>query len=62
MYMQDISCLPNKEMAPQVAQIMRQNPTDPASRSAMVGDTKIPDPAIRTTETQAFEGSKHVGA
>jgi hypothetical protein len=32
--------------------MMRQNPTDPACCSAMVGETKIPDPAIRTTDAQ----------
>jgi hypothetical protein len=44
----DISCLPNKEMTPHVAQMTRQNPTDPASASAIEGDTKIPDPVNRT--------------
>jgi hypothetical protein len=28
--------------------MMRQNPTDPASFSAIEGDTKIPDPVNRT--------------
>jgi hypothetical protein len=61
-----INCLPNKEMAPQVAQTMRQNPTDPASCSAMEGETKIPDPAVRSIKLnghvcQAVAGNRAVG-
>jgi hypothetical protein len=41
-------CLPNKETAPQAAQMIRQNPTDPACCSAIVGDTKMPEPMNRT--------------
>lgn len=39
-----IICLPNKEMAPHVAQTIRQSPTEPVCCSAIVGDTKMPDP------------------
>jgi hypothetical protein len=35
-------------MTPHVAQMMRQNPTDPVCSSAIEGDTKIPDPVNRT--------------
>jgi len=43
----DIICLPIRDITPHVAQMMRQNPTDPACCSAIEGDTKIPDPVNR---------------
>jgi hypothetical protein len=39
-----MNCLPNKEMAPHVIQTTRESPTEPVCCSAIVGDTKIPDP------------------
>jgi hypothetical protein len=44
----DIICLPIRDITPHVAQMMRQNPTDPVCSSAIEGDTKMPDPVNRT--------------
>jgi len=35
---------PNKDNTPQLIQTIRQNPTDPDRSSALVGDTKMPEP------------------